>query len=67
MQLFEGAMDHLMSLGTSIASYNSDLEPRALRFAYDVVSADIELRDMAFYDVSYGKRDVEMLVTHKYY
>lgn len=67
MKLFEAAMDHLMSSGANIASYSSDLELLALRRAYDVVSGDMELREMAFYDVSYGKRDMEMLVTQRYY
>lgn len=67
MRLFEGAMDHLMSLGTNISLHKSDLELIALRRAYDVVSGDMELRDMAFYDVSYVKRGMEMLVTHRHY
>lgn len=67
MRLFEGAMDHLISLRTNISSYKSDLELHALRRAYDVVSGDMELRDMAFYDVSYGKRGMEMLVTPRHY
>lgn len=67
MRLFEGAMDHLISLRTNISSYRSDLELHALRRAYDVVSGDMELRDMAFYDVSYGERDMEMLVTPRHY